>query len=89
MVKVSETETVFLTYKLTSLQWQSFFSQMKKMGFLFVGIVVVMVILSLQNIDGLSAHARRIIRELANDLKDVVVEVYQEIQSFSTGLDGL
>ena len=62
---------------------------MKKMGFLFVGIVVVMVILSLQNIDGLSAHARRIIRELANDLKDVVVEVYQEIQSFSTGLDGL
>ena len=59
------------------------------MGFLFVGIVVVMVILSLQNVEGLSAHARRIILEVADDLKDVVVEVYQEIQSFSTGFEGL
>jgi hypothetical protein len=62
---------------------------MKKMGFLFLGIVVVIVILSLQNIDGVSSHAKRIIREVADDVEDVLIKVYQEIKSFSTEFEGL
>jgi hypothetical protein len=62
---------------------------MKKMGFLFLGIVVVIVILSLQNAEGVASHAKRIIREVASDLGDVLVEVYQEIRSFSTEIEGL
>ena len=57
---------------------------MKKIGFLFLGIVVVIVILSLQNIGGASSQARRIIRKVASDIEEVFIEVYQEIQAFST-----
>jgi hypothetical protein len=62
---------------------------MKKMGFLFLGIVVVIVILSMQNIEGISSHANRIIREVASDIEDVIIEVYQEIRSFSTEFEGM
>jgi len=56
---------------------------MKKIGFLISGIVVVIVILSLQNI-GASSHARRIIHKVAADIEEVFIEVYQEIRSYST-----
>jgi hypothetical protein len=57
------------------------------MGFLFLGIVVVIVILSLQNIEGASSHAKRIMREVASDIEEVLIEVYQEIRSFSTEIE--
>ena len=60
---------------------------MKKIGFLSLGIVVVIVILSLQNIGGASSQAKRIIRNVASEIEEVVIEVYQEIRSFSTELE--
>jgi hypothetical protein len=60
---------------------------MKKIGFLFLGIVVVIVILSLQNMGGASSQAKRIIRKVASEIEEVVIEVYQEIRSFSTELE--
>ena len=62
---------------------------MKKIGFLFLGIVVVIVILSLQNIEGASSHARRLIHKVACDMEEVFMEVYQEIRSFSTEFEGM
>jgi len=62
---------------------------MKKIGFLILGIVVVIVILSLQNIGGGSSHARRILHKVASEIEEVLIEVYQEIRSFSTELEGV
>jgi len=56
---------------------------MKKIGFLILGIVVVIVILSFQNIGGASSHAKRIIHKVAGDIEEVFIEVYQEIRSYS------
>ena len=56
---------------------------MKKIGFLILGIVVVIVILSLQNIGGASSHAKRLFHKVAIELEEVFIEVYQEIR-FST-----
>ena len=60
---------------------------MKKIGFLIVGIVVVIVILSLQNIGGASSNAKRIIHKVASEIEEVFIEVYQEIRSFSTEVE--
>ena len=62
---------------------------MKKIGFLFLGIVVVIVILSLQNIGGASSQTKRIIRKVASEIEEVFIEVYQEIRSFSTEFEGM
>jgi len=59
------------------------------MGFLFLGIVVVIVILSLQNIGGASSQTKQLIRKVAGEIKEVVIEVYQEIRSFSTEFEGM
>ena len=57
---------------------------MKKIGFLFLGIVVVIVILSLQNMGGASSQTKQLIRKVASEIEEAVIEVYQQIQSFST-----
>jgi hypothetical protein len=62
---------------------------MKKIGFLILGIVVLIVILSLQNIAGASSHAKRIIHKVAGEIEEVFIEVYQEIRSFSTEYEGM
>jgi len=57
---------------------------MKKIGFLFLGIVVVIVILSLQNMGGASSQTKQLIRKVASEIEEAVIEVYQQIRSFST-----
>jgi hypothetical protein len=57
---------------------------MKKIGFLILGIVVVIVILSFQNVGGASSQAKRIFQKVASDIQEVFVEVYQEIRSYAT-----
>ena len=57
---------------------------MKKIGFLFLGIVVVIVILSLQNMGGASTQTKQLIRKVASEIEEAVIEVYQQIRSFST-----
>jgi len=62
---------------------------MKKIGFLILGIVVVIVILSFQNIGGASSHTKRIIHKVASDIEEVFIEVYQEIRSSSTEFESV
>jgi hypothetical protein len=53
---------------------------MKKFGFLSFGIVLVVAILSLQK-DGMSEQMKRIFHEVAHEIEDGAVKVYQEIRS--------
>ena len=57
---------------------------MKKIGFLSFGIVVVILILSLQNFEGVSSHVRRIFLEVAHDVREKLVEMYYDLQSLVT-----
>ena len=62
---------------------------MKKIGFLFFGIVLVFVILSLHNFEGVSSYVKRIFLEVAQDVEDILIETYYDISSFVTEVEGI
>lgn len=53
---------------------------MKKLGFLSFGIALVITILALQK-EGMSEQMKRILHEVANEVENGAVKVYQEISS--------
>jgi hypothetical protein len=61
---------------------------MKKIGFLFVGIILAIAI-SLQNMQGASAAFKRSFQEVARDIEGGLIGAYQVIRSFVTGLEGI
>ena len=62
---------------------------MKKIGFLCFGIVLAVVILSLQNMEGVSSAVKRTFLEVARDIEGGLIGAYHVIRSFVTGLEGI
>ncbi len=57
---------------------------MKKIVFLFIGVILVVVILSLQSFVGTSGNLKRIFLEVTHDVENSVIEIYLHIKSFVT-----
>ena len=62
---------------------------MKKIGFLFLGIVLAVVILSMQNVEGATSAIKRTFVEVARDIEGGLIGVYHVIRSFVTELEGI
>ena len=55
---------------------------MKKIVFLFVGVILVVVILSLQSFGGISANMKRLFFQVNHIVENTIVEIYLYIKSF-------
>jgi len=62
---------------------------MRKIGFLLFGIVLAIVILSLQNVEGATSAIKRTFFEVARDIEGGLVGAYHVIRSFITELQGI
>ena len=60
---------------------------MRKIGIIFFGVVLAIVILSLQNVEGASSALKRTFVEVARDLEAGFIGVYHVIRSFVTELE--
>lgn len=57
---------------------------MKKIVFLSIGVILVVVILSLQSFLGAAGSLKRIFLEITHDVEDSVIEICLCIKSFVT-----
>ena len=62
---------------------------MKKIGFLLFGIVLAIVILSLQNAEGVSSAMKRTFLEVARVIEGGMIGAYHVIRSFVTEPKGV
>jgi len=61
---------------------------MKKVGFLFFGIALVIVIVALQK-ESMQAKMKSILHKAAHEIENGVVKSYRHLRSFVTELEGI